>query len=114
MTAGPVRCVWTVGHSTRSIEAFIELLQAHGIEAIADVRRFPGSRRLPQFGEQALRESLAAAGIDYLWIGELGGRRPTAPGATRRFAVTPITSPARNSPWACGACWNWPIAGPPR
>lgn len=75
MTAGPVRCVWTVGHSTRSIEAFIELLQAHGIEAIADVRRFPGSRRLPQFGEQALRESLAAAGIDYLWIGELGGRR---------------------------------------
>ncbi len=71
-------CIWTLGHSTRTIEAFIALLQAHRIEAIADVRRFPGSRRLPQFGEQALCQSLAEAGIDYRWIGELGGRRRPA------------------------------------
>ena len=47
--------VWTIGHSNRPLEAFVELLQLHGIEAIADVRRFPGSRRLPQFGSEALR-----------------------------------------------------------
>src|SRR5690606_1052071 len=71
--------IWTVGHSTRSIEEFIALLQHYHIEAIADVRRFPGSRRLPQFGHEALRVSLNAAGIDYQLITELGGRRRPAP-----------------------------------
>ncbi|MDL0441622.1 DUF488 domain-containing protein [Stutzerimonas frequens] len=67
--------VWTIGHSTRSLEQLVELLRHHQIEAIADVRRFPGSRRLPQFGEAALREGLEAHGLHYQWIGELGGRR---------------------------------------
>lgn len=67
--------VWTIGHSTRSIEAFIAVLKHHGIEAIADVRRFPGSRRLPQFGAEALQASLEAEGINYMLITELGGRR---------------------------------------
>ncbi|MEW6177574.1 DUF488 family protein [Stutzerimonas frequens] len=67
--------VWTIGHSTRSLEQLIELLRHHQIEAIADVRRFPGSRRLPQFGEAALREGLEANGLHYQWIEELGGRR---------------------------------------
>ena len=67
--------VWTIGHSTRTLEQFIDVLRHHQIEAIADVRRFPGSRRLPQFGENALREGLAAHGVHYCWIEELGGRR---------------------------------------
>lgn len=70
--------IWTIGHSTRSIDAFIELLQHYRIQAVADVRRFPGSRRLPQFGEAALRSSLKQHDIDYLLITELGGRRRPA------------------------------------
>lgn len=67
--------IWTLGHSTRSIEDFIALLRHYRIEVLADVRRFPGSRRLPQFGQQALRDSLQAAGIHYQLLTELGGRR---------------------------------------
>ena len=67
--------VWTIGHSTRTLEQFVEVLRHHDIEAIADVRRFPGSRRLPQFGQAALREALTAHGLHYCWIEELGGRR---------------------------------------
>lgn len=74
--------IWTVGHSTHGLEDFIALLKAHQIQAIADVRRFPGSRRFPQFGEDSLRESLAACDIDYLWLGDsLGGRRRPQPGS---------------------------------
>lgn len=67
--------VWTIGHSTRSIEEFLELLAAHGIEAVADVRRHAGSRKYPQYGQEALASSLAAVGIDYEALPELGGRR---------------------------------------
>lgn len=70
--------IWTVGHSTRTIEQFIDLLRHYRIEAVADVRRFPGSRRLPQFGQEALCASLAEAGIGYLLLRELGGRRRPA------------------------------------
>lgn len=67
--------VWTVGHSTLPIDAFLELLEHYAIEAIADVRRFPGSRRYPQYGEAALRAALAERGIAYVWTPRLGGRR---------------------------------------
>lgn len=68
--------IWTIGHSTRTLDEFVALLQAYGIGMVADVRRFPGSRRFPQFGEQALRQGLAEHGIDYRWLGDsLGGRR---------------------------------------
>ena len=66
---------WTIGHSTRPLEEFLEVLAAHGIRAIADVRRFPGSRRHPQFAREALERSLAGNGLDYLWLPQLGGRR---------------------------------------
>jgi uncharacterized protein (DUF488 family) len=69
------RHVWTVGHSTHALSEFVDILQAHGIETVADVRRFPGSRRHPQFGAEALDSALAAHGIGYHWFGELGGRR---------------------------------------
>jgi uncharacterized protein (DUF488 family) len=71
--------VWTIGHSTRPIEEFTELLQSNEIETVADVRRFPASRRYPHFNESALRASLASTGIDYLWIPALGGRRTPLP-----------------------------------
>jgi uncharacterized protein (DUF488 family) len=67
--------IWTIGHSTRSAEEFLAVLRAHGIEAVADVRRFPGSRRHPQFGGPALEASLAAQGMGYAWLCRLGGRR---------------------------------------
>jgi uncharacterized protein (DUF488 family) len=67
--------VWTIGHSTRSIDEFIDLLLAYDIELVADVRRFPGSRRLPQFTTPAFESSLAERGIAYRWIAALGGRR---------------------------------------
>ncbi|NML44149.1 DUF488 domain-containing protein [Ramlibacter sp. G-1-2-2] len=70
--------IWTVGHSTRSADAFLALLRGYGIEAIADVRRFPGSRRHPQFGADALAASLHANGLAYHWIPRLGGRRRPA------------------------------------
>jgi uncharacterized protein (DUF488 family) len=67
--------VWTVGHSTHSLTEFLDLMQAHAIETVADVRRFPGSRRNPQFGAESLSTSLDVHGIDYYWFSELGGRR---------------------------------------
>lgn len=69
--------VYTVGHSDRPIGTFVKLLQAHGVGLLADVRRFPGSRKHPQYGRDALAASLADAGIGYAFLGEtLGGRRP--------------------------------------
>ena len=67
--------IWTVGHSTRDSDEFVALLRTYDIELVADVRRFPGSRRLPQFGSEVLAERLAAADIAYRWLPALGGRR---------------------------------------
>ena len=70
-----VAAIWTVGHSTRSEQEFLDLLRVARIEAVADVRRFPGSRRHPCFSREALSASLPRQAIDYLWIPQLGGRR---------------------------------------
>jgi uncharacterized protein (DUF488 family) len=67
--------VWTVGHSTRSEADFIRLLQTYQLEAVADVRRLPGSRRLPQFDQEPLAAHLDRHGIAYRWFPGLGGRR---------------------------------------
>jgi len=67
--------VFTIGHSTRGIEEFIALLREAGVKAIADVRRFPRSKRHPQFNDRALAESLGMAGIAYRHFPALGGRR---------------------------------------
>ena len=69
--------VYTVGHSNRSASEFLELLRSHGIRRVADVRRFPGSRRNPHFGRDPLQATLAEAGIEYEHVEELGGRRGT-------------------------------------
>ena len=68
-------CVYTFGHSSRSIEEFIVTLQTYEITTVVDVRRFPGSRRNPQFGAEALEASLEECGIGYCHLGALGGRR---------------------------------------
>jgi len=69
--------IYTVGHSTRTIENFIALLKAYGIETIVDVRKIPKSRHNPQYSQDALSSSLAEHNISYLRLEGLGGRRPT-------------------------------------
>ncbi|MDW2981350.1 DUF488 domain-containing protein [Rhodanobacter sp. KK11] len=73
--------IWTIGHSTRTLEEFLGLLGEYRIEAIADVRRFPGSRRHPHFASDALAATLPAHGIAYRWMPRLGGRRKVQPGS---------------------------------
>jgi uncharacterized protein (DUF488 family) len=73
-TAAPKR-IWTVGHSTRSIEDFIAVLAAHQIKLLADVRLLPGSKRYPHFNNDVLAQSLGEQGISYEHFRELGRRR---------------------------------------
>jgi uncharacterized protein (DUF488 family) len=67
--------LYTIGHSTRSLEELLEVLRAHQIRTLVDIRAFPMSRRLPQFNRDSLRETLPAAGIRYVWMKSLGGYR---------------------------------------
>ena len=78
--------IWTVGHGAASAVALVGLLEAAGIETVVDVRRFPGSRRHPYFGREAMAAWLAAAGLDYRWMEDLGGRRPVR-------SESPVTVP---------------------
>ena len=71
--------IWTIGHSTRKIDDFVSLLEENGIKLVADVRMFPGSKRYPQFGRDALAKSLREHGIRYEHFPELGGRRKAKP-----------------------------------
>ena len=67
--------IWTIGHSTRTIEEFVGALQANGIKLVADVRLLPGSKRYPQFNKEKLAKSLSHHAIGYEHFPELGGRR---------------------------------------
>jgi uncharacterized protein (DUF488 family) len=71
--------IWTIGHSTQTIDSFISLLEENGIKLLADVRLLPGSKRYPQFNKEALAESLYVHGIRYEHFPELGGRRKPKP-----------------------------------
>ena len=71
--------IWTIGHSTRTIDEFISLLQANQIRLLVDVRSLPGSKRYPQFNKEALADSLGKTGIRYEHFPELGGRRKAKP-----------------------------------
>jgi len=68
--------VWTIGHSTRTLEHFVEMLQSFNIKMLVDVRSFPGSKRYPQFNKESLEQSIPQNGIQYLHLKSLGGRRP--------------------------------------
>lgn len=85
--------VFTIGHSTRTIGELIALLQGSGVTRVVDVRRFPGSRRHPQFGSDALAASLAEARIGYRHEEALGGRR----------ASDPAAGPSPNTAWRVAA-----------
>jgi uncharacterized protein (DUF488 family) len=76
--------IWTIGHSTRPLEEFLGLLAESCIEAIADVRRFPGSRKYPQYGKEALAATLAGHAIAYHWLPAPGSRCVNASIACRR------------------------------
>ncbi len=67
--------LFTIGHSTRSLEELIGALHAHSIQTLVDIRSFPTSRRLPHFNREALEKSLPEAGIQYVWMKDWGGRR---------------------------------------
>jgi uncharacterized protein (DUF488 family) len=67
--------LYTIGHSTRTLEELISALRAHQIHTLVDIRAFPGSRRLPQFDRDSLERSLPDAGIAYVWLKALGGYR---------------------------------------
>lgn len=69
--------LYTIGHSTHSIEEFIELLTTHGVTQLIDIRTVPKSRHNPQFMQDSLVETLPAAGITYRYMKNLGGLRPT-------------------------------------
>lgn len=71
--------IYTIGHSTHSVEDFIAMLRSFGIEALADIRRFPGSRRYPGFNKESLAAALQNAGIRYFHLESLGGRRKAQP-----------------------------------
>ncbi len=78
MTAANVETIWTIGHSTHSIDELVAMLAAYDVKAIADIRSHPGSRKYPQFGKEALGLSLHKHGIAYHWLRALGGRRKAA------------------------------------
>jgi len=67
--------LYTIGNSTRTLDKLIEALHAHKIETLADIRTYPMSRRLPHFNRESLEKTLPEAGIRYVWMKELGGRR---------------------------------------
>jgi uncharacterized protein (DUF488 family) len=73
------KIIWTIGHSTHTIEEFVELLQAFEIKLLADVRSYPGSRRYPQFNKENLANTLHSVGIEYVHLLALGGRRKALP-----------------------------------
>ena len=67
--------LFTIGHSTRTLQELISALQAHSIQTLVDIRSFPMSRRLPHFNRESLEVALPQVGIRYIWMKDLGGRR---------------------------------------
>ena len=110
--------IFTIGHSTHAADEFIGLLRAHEIAALADVRRHPGSRRVPWTNAGALRAALADADIGYEHLEELGGRRKPQPespnggwrvGQFRGYADHMASAEFAR---ASSACWAWPSRSP--
>ncbi len=67
--------IYTIGHSTRTIAEFLDILHSFGIKTLIDIRRMPGSRKFPQFDQESLQISLEEVGIQYIYSADLGGRR---------------------------------------
>ncbi len=71
--------IWTIGHSTRTLVEFIDMLQSFEVGLMADIRSYPGSRKFPQFNKETLEVTLPQNNIQYIHIKNLGGRRKTNP-----------------------------------
>src|SRR5215831_7830240 len=71
--------IWSIGHGSRSLDELCAALEAASVAALVDVRSFPGSRRFPQFGREALAAALPGRGFTYTWMRDLGGRRRVRP-----------------------------------
>jgi uncharacterized protein (DUF488 family) len=101
--------VWTIGHGTRaSAELVVTLLEA-GVETLVDVRRFPGSRRNPQFNGATLAMELERAGVAYLHLPDLGGRRSGVPGEDG-FACLRVSAFRSYAAWMSSGEWERAIA----
>ena len=82
--------LYTIGHSTRTLDDLVETLQSHSIKTLVDIRAFPASRRLPYFNRESLEKALPPPGISYVWMKDLGGYRkkilPESPNIALRNA----------------------------
>ncbi|MFQ5601524.1 MAG: DUF488 family protein [Candidatus Krumholzibacteriia bacterium] len=99
--------IYTIGHSTRTFEELVALLQVHGVRQLADVRSYPTSRRHPHFARQSLENTLPRVGVSYVWMPRLGGRRRPAAGPSTnrgwRVAGFRAYADAMTSPEFAGA-----------
>lgn len=75
MNKSGAHTIYTIGHSTRSLAEFLDILQSYGIKILADIRSLPGSHKFPHFNKENLQLSLEEAGIKYIHLADLGGRR---------------------------------------
>lgn len=73
------KMIWTIGHSVRPFEEFIEMLRSFKVEIVTDIRSFPGSRKFPQFNKESLQITLPQNDIEYIHLKKLGGRRKVNP-----------------------------------
>ncbi len=73
------KTIWSIGHSTRTLDEFTDMLRSFQITVVADIRSYPGSRRYPQFNKEALEISLPENHIQYIHLKKLGGRRKVVP-----------------------------------
>lgn len=89
--------LFTVGHSNRTIDAFLATIESHGVRAIADVRRVPQSRRHPQFNRKILAASLAEDEVAYAWLEALGGRREPSTGTKHKAIDAPFAGYAEHT-----------------
>jgi len=101
--------VSTIGHGTRSADELVETLHEAGVETLVDVRRFPGSRRNPQFNQAALAAELDRAAIAYVHLPDLGGRRSGVPGE-ERFACLRVPSFRSYAAWMSSSEWQRALA----
>lgn len=73
------KIIWTIGHSTHSLDQFVAMLKSFNIKLLADIRRFPGSKRFPHFHKEFLLSALPEKDVEYIHLENLGGRRPAKP-----------------------------------
>ena len=97
---GPL--ISTIGHGARAIETFLDLLRGAGVQRLVDIRTAPGSRKHPQFGKDALAESLSRAGIAYEWDRDLGGFRKPRPDSRH----TALRNGGFSGSFSTISCWR--------